>query len=155
MAPRQIKGLELGCIATIQGENLVLALGSTQHPEVHAIKACAVENLERNYKNRTIYILSDSQAAIKALVKYLITSKLVWDCHQSLVQLIKHNRVQLIWVSGHDGIVGNETADQLVRTGYEHPFIVPELAFGISIGVAKNAVRDWMNRNHKKKKQTN
>jgi hypothetical protein len=36
--------------------------------EVYAIKACAVENIDRNYKNRNIYILSDSQAAIKALV---------------------------------------------------------------------------------------
>jgi hypothetical protein len=33
---------------------------------VYAFKACAVENLDRNYKNRNIYILSDSQAAIKA-----------------------------------------------------------------------------------------
>jgi ribonuclease HI len=35
-------------------------------------------------------------------------------------------RVQLIWVPGHEGIVGNETADQLVKTGSEHPFIEPE-----------------------------
>jgi hypothetical protein len=27
--------------------------------EVYAIKACAVENLDRNYRNRNIYILSD------------------------------------------------------------------------------------------------
>jgi hypothetical protein len=39
--------------------------------EVYAIKACAVENLDRNYKNRNIYILSDSQAAIKALLNPL------------------------------------------------------------------------------------
>jgi hypothetical protein len=61
--------------------------------EVYAIKACAVENLDRNYKNRNNYILSDSQAAIKALGKYQITSKLVWDCNQSLIQLARHNRV--------------------------------------------------------------
>jgi hypothetical protein len=36
--------------------------------EIYAIKACAVENLDRNYKNKNIYIPSDSQAAIKALV---------------------------------------------------------------------------------------
>jgi hypothetical protein len=38
--------------------------------EVYAIKACAVENLHRNYKNRNISILSGSQAAIKALGKH-------------------------------------------------------------------------------------
>jgi ribonuclease HI len=57
---------------------------------------------------------------------------------------------QLIWVPGHEGIVGNETADQLAKTGSEHPFTGPEPACGISIGVAKKAVRDWMKRNHKK-----
>jgi ribonuclease HI len=77
--------------------------------EMYAIKACTDENIDRNYKNRNIYILYNSQAAIKALDKYQITSKLVWDCHQSLMQPAKHNRVQLIWVLGHDGIVGNET----------------------------------------------
>jgi hypothetical protein len=35
------------------------------------------------------------------------------------------------------------------RTESEHPFIGPELACGISIGVAKKAVRDWTNRNYK------
>jgi ribonuclease HI len=62
----------------------------------------------------------------------------------------RHNRDQLTWVPGHEGIVGNETADQLARTGSEHPFTGPEPACGISIGDAKNAVKDWTNRNHKK-----
>jgi hypothetical protein len=105
--------------------------------------------LRRNYKNRNIYIRSDSQAAIKAIDKHQITSKLVRDCHKFLTQLARHNRVQLIWVPEHEGIVGNETADQLARTKYEHPFTGPEPACGISIGVAKKAVRDWTDRNHK------
>jgi hypothetical protein len=53
-------------------------------------------------------------------------------------------------VPGHEGIVGNETPDQLARTGSEHPFIGPEPACGISIGVAKKAIGDWTDRNHKK-----
>jgi hypothetical protein len=53
-------------------------------------------------------------------------------------------------VPGRGGIAGNETADLLARIGSEHPITGPEPACGISTGVAKRAVRDWMNRNHKK-----
>jgi hypothetical protein len=61
--------------------------------EEYAIKACAVENIKRNYtrRNRNIYIPSDNQTAIKALGNHQITSKLAWDCHQSLIQLARHN----------------------------------------------------------------
>jgi hypothetical protein len=38
------------------------------------------------------------------------------------MQLARHNRVQLICVTGHEGIVDYETADPLARTGSEHPF---------------------------------
>jgi hypothetical protein len=89
--------------------------------DVYAIKACTAENLGMKYKIRNIYILADSQAAIKALGKYQITSKLVWDCHQSLIQLAKHKRVQLTWVPGHAGSADNELAYQSARMGSEHP----------------------------------
>jgi hypothetical protein len=52
-------------------------------------------------------------------------------------------------VPGHEDFVGNKTTDQLARTGSEHPFIEPEPAWGISVGVAKIAVRDWTNRSNK------
>jgi hypothetical protein len=39
--------------------------------------------------------------------------------------------------------------DQLAKIGSEHPFIGPEPACGISVGIAKKAVRDWTNINHK------
>jgi hypothetical protein len=53
-------------------------------------------------------------------------------------------------VSDNEGTVGNATADQLARTGSEHPFTGPEPACGNLNRVAKKAVRDWRNRNHRK-----
>jgi ribonuclease HI len=83
-----------------------------------------------------------SQAAIKALDSFQINSKLVWDCHQSLVKLAEHNRIQLGWVPGHMGIDGNEIADELARQGSSHPLIEPEPALGISAEVARGVIRD-------------
>jgi hypothetical protein len=82
-------------------QKLSLSLGkyaAVFQAEVYAIKVCAVGNVDRGYKKRNIYMPLDSQAAIKSLDNYQITSKLVWDCHQPLVKLAKHNRVQLIYV---------------------------------------------------------
>jgi hypothetical protein len=53
-------------------------------------------------------------------------------------------------VPGHERIEGNETADQVAKLGSECPFIGSEPAYGISAGTAKNAVRDWTKRYHKK-----
>jgi hypothetical protein len=144
--------IETDIFGFIPGLPVFISLGqytTVFQAEVYAIKVCAVENLDMNYKNRNIYIVAISQAEIKAFDKHQITTKLVWDGHQSLKQLARHKRVQLIWVPGHEGIVGNETAAELARTRSEHLFIGPKPACGISIGAAKKAVRDWRNRSHK------
>jgi ribonuclease HI len=70
--------------------------------EMYAIKACAVQNVDRDYTNKHIYILSDSQAVIETLGNYQINSKL---------KMAKDNRFQLIWMPGHDSIEGNKIAD--------------------------------------------
>jgi ribonuclease HI len=93
--------------------------------EMYAIKVCMVKNLDMNYRNRNIYILSGSQTAIKFLSNHPITSKLVWDCYQSIMQLDEHNRAQFIWVQGHVGTDGNKMADQLAKLGCEGLFIGP------------------------------
>jgi hypothetical protein len=49
----------------------------------------------------------------------------------------------------HGGTEGNETADQLAKFG-AFLLIGPEPACGISAGIAKMAVKDWSNTDHKK-----
>jgi hypothetical protein len=117
--------------------------------EGYAIKACAVQDPDRDYKNRKIYILSASQAAIKALCNYQINKKLAWDCHQSLAKPAENNRAQLIWMSGHEGVEVYETDDQRAKLGSECLVTGSEPACGISAGTAKKAVREWTKRDHK------
>ena len=107
------EGTGAGCIDGAQKMGTVPFLGSTSQysRQIYVINAHIIENTEKGYKDRNIYILSDSQAAIKALNNFHINSKLEWDCHQSLVKLTERNRVQLVRVPGNMGIDGNEIAD--------------------------------------------
>jgi ribonuclease HI len=103
-----------------------------------------METIEKGYTGRNIYIPSDSQAAIKALDSFQIHSRLVWDCHQSLVKLAEHNKIQLVWVPEHMGIDGKETADQLAWRGSSHPLIGTEPALGISAMVSRDVNREGL-----------
>ena len=72
-----------------------------------------MENIEKGYAGKNIYILSVAQATITTLESFQINSKLVWDCNQSLVRLAEHNWIQPVWVAGHMEIDGNEITDEL------------------------------------------
>jgi hypothetical protein len=76
-----------GFLTDVNGKTALRSIG-----KVYAIKACIAENLDRNYRHRIIYILSDSQTVINALSNHWITSKLVWDCHQPTTPLAEHSK---------------------------------------------------------------
>jgi hypothetical protein len=48
---------------------------------------------------------------IMALSSHTVSSRLVLQFRNSLQGLSIHNEVQLFWVPGHCGIIGNEEAD--------------------------------------------
>lgn len=56
----------------------------------------------------------------------------------------------MIWVLGHSGTEGNDTANQLARLESERPSTGPGPACNISAGVAMKAVRKWTHRDDKK-----
>jgi ribonuclease HI len=66
------------------------------------------------------------------------------------VELTKHNTVQLVWVTEHLGIEGNEIAQELAIEGLSHPLTGPKTILGISAKVARGVIRCWMNRKHEK-----
>ena len=92
--------------------------------------------------------ISKSQVAITALEGFQINSKLVWDCHQFLVKLAEHKRIQLVWVTQHMGIGVNEIADQLARQGSSQSLVGTEPALGIFAEVARGVIRTWTSRKH-------
>ena len=107
--------------------------------ELYAIILCLEEIYKEKIENNNMYIISDSESALKSLIKVEVTSKLVWDCIQSLNFIaIKKNKITLMWVPAHNGIDGNEETDTLAKKGTQMQVHGPIPFFGISIEIAKN-----------------
>jgi ribonuclease HI len=83
--------------------------------EIYAVFQCACENIRRAYRNKRILIISDCEAALKALSGPKVMSRLVAECLDALCQLAGLNEFTLLWVPGHCGIFGNEEATKLAR----------------------------------------
>jgi ribonuclease HI len=84
--------------------------------EVMAILRCTELLLTKNLTRRT-QICSDSRAALAALAKTTTELSLVWECMQVLEKICKYNKVNLMWIPGHQGIPGNEEANMLAKEG--------------------------------------
>ena len=76
-------------------------LATVFQAEIVALAECARRCVERGLKGHTIYINSDSKAALMALDSYDFTSKAVWNCHQAMKTLGQNNKITLSWVPGH------------------------------------------------------
>ncbi|XP_055850655.1 uncharacterized protein LOC129915201 [Episyrphus balteatus] len=135
-----------GTGAGIFGPRTKISIPMGQFPsifqaEINAIDKCAERNLERKYKNQNIAIMSDSQAALKAINSYAINSKLVWECVKKLNELGKANKITLYWVPGHVGVQGNEVADSLAKAGATAPLMGPEPYCGIGDSTIKQMIK--------------
>ena len=114
--------------------------------EILAILKCTEYLLNKDTKGKKINICSDSRAAIQALAKTTTESALVWDCMLALERLCGLNKVTLVWVPGHQGIPGNETADMLAKKGANEAPIGQ--VTGIPFAVGKEIIKGRLKREH-------
>ena len=122
-------------------------MGSTPtvfQAEIYAIELCARHCLAMSeLAGQTIYILSDSQAALRALSSRTIKSRLVLDCFAALKALADKCWLTLEWVPGHTGVLGNERADALAKAGANLTYTGPEPFCGLG-DTLKLRLRDWI-----------
>ncbi|XP_054287676.1 uncharacterized protein LOC129003409 [Macrosteles quadrilineatus] len=128
------------------GTYLSKALGETPtvfQAEVMAIEHCARLQLDKGLKRRGVLILSDSQAALKAIDACVVESKVVQSCRNTLKALSEHNRIQLAWIPGHAGHEGNERADVLAGEGAKSELIGPEPCCGVPVSKCRSKIITW------------
>lgn len=80
------------------------------------IQFTAGSSFAEGYEDKDLLILSESQAALKA-IKKKINSRIVFDCIKILRLLGRRNRIRLVWLPGHAGIAGNEIPDKVPNNG--------------------------------------
>ena len=88
--------------------------------------------------NQSIVVLVDSQAAIKAPIKFTVTSITVFNCIRNLNHLGKQNHFSIAWIPGHARVHGNDVEDYLAKSGFKskmhghEPFITVPYASCVS-----------------------
>jgi ribonuclease HI len=115
------------------------SLSTVFSAEVMAILRCIELLLTKNLMKRRIHICSDSRAAIAVLANTTTESSLVWECMQALEKLSKSNKVTLMWIPGHEGILDNEEADRLAKEGAVE--VPPNQSAAIPFSVGKNLIK--------------
>ena len=95
----------------------------------------------------------DSQAALLSLQSDKFVSKLVYQCFGQLSKLPRENEVTLVWVPGHQGILGNEKVDGLAREGSSDPATGPAPHLPLSKSWSAETIREHLRKKNRERWQ--
>ena len=125
-------------------------LNSVFQAEVYGMIMGCMKMLPDDVSGREVYILSDSESGIKALMSPVVTSGLVKRCKEAPNRAGLRNRINLVWVPGHSGIDGNERADQLARLGSDPEINGLRASIPIPQIACYAALKKWVRTEHEK-----
>lgn len=110
--------------------------------ELFAVIQGANIAIDKDVYGKTIQIVVDSKAVLQTLRRHKVNSGLVWECHCVLEYLSNKNVVELVWVKGHTGNLGNEEADRLARRGSHRTSLWPEPTLALATATLSTLVKE-------------
>ena len=126
-------------------------LATVYQCELFALHMASIWINENLVTTSIINLFSDSQASLLALTSTSISSRLVLDIADQLNTLGTSHKVELRWVPGHEGVHGNDLADELAREGSSSTPIGPEPFLPLSEGIINTHIKDYLFNLHIKK----
>ena len=133
-----------------QQETIYLGDATVFQAEIIAISNACRNMLSNSLINQNINFYVDSQSAIKAVDRYGIKNKLVLECKELLNQLATNNTVNISWIPGHEGHMGNEVADRLAKIGTTMEPAGPEPVIPTNKSTLKQQLKTWEKEQHNK-----
>ncbi|MEO1006661.1 MAG: ribonuclease H family protein, partial [Cyanobacteria bacterium J06638_38] len=125
----------------------VAKIGTSYHAELVAIQLAVnfIVDSKAYDHSRSVYILSDCQAAITS-----VCSANIHRSHQNLIDTIRGNihdlltkglRIKFNWIAGHVDLAGNELADAAAKAAAENARELPASEGEVSLNTVKNSFK--------------